>query len=168
MLDVHPSYAQTLIRRGVLDLNSGRVAEGLKSLDEAVRVAPEYGLSRLVLASFYNDLHRYGEALALMSKAPPVLPQLWQSHFQTARALYGTEDYAGALREVTEALRLTSDQATADDRAFLHYLRAGLLLQTGNSAGAKEEFELTLKEDPEGDLGSSSRDVLDTLEAPRR
>ncbi len=168
MLGVYPNYTHDLIRRGVMELNSGRIAEALKLLGEAVCADPGYAPSRLVLASTYNDLHRYRDALDLLSKSSPVLAELWQSHFEMARALYGMADYAAALGEVTEALRFASRQGTAGDRAFLHYVRADLLLQLGSADAAKEEFELTLKEDPNGDLGTFSRDALDRLETPMR
>ncbi len=164
-LDVYPSYAVALTLRGLLGLREGRTAAATADLEEAVRVDPAYGLARVVLGSIYNDAQRYDEALALLSKAVGLLPFVWQSHFELARALYGKEDYPAALREINEALRLTTSSEAPENRAYVHYLRAHVLVQLTDFPSAKEEFELTLKEDPDGELGLPSRRALELLHA---
>ena len=164
-LDIYPSYAVALTLRGLLQLREGRTAAATADLEEAVRVDPAYGLPRVVLGSIYNDAQRYDDALQLLPRAVGLLPFVWQSHFELARSLYGKEDYVAALREVNEALRLTSSSEAPENRAYVHYLRGHVLVQLTDFPSAKEEFELTLKEDPDGELGAPSRRALELLRA---
>jgi tetratricopeptide (TPR) repeat protein len=130
--------------------------------------APGYGLSYLVLASLYNDAGRIDDALAVLPIAIRLLPSAWQSHFEMARALTGKKDYPTALREVTEALRLTPRSVSPQTQALAHYLRARILWKLTEFSGAKEEFEQTLKKDPDGELGVRSRRALEFFQSPHR
>lgn len=156
----YPKYAVALTLRGLLELNEGRIAAATADLEEATHADPAYGLSCLVLASVYNDAGRSDDALVFLPRAIRLLPSSWQSHFEMARALNRKKDYPAALREVTEALRLTPGSVPPQIRAFVHYLRARILLQLTDSSGAKQEFEQTLKEDPNGEPGVRSRSLL--------
>lgn len=167
-LEVFPNYAVALTVRGMIEMNEGRVGMGATDFEEAIRADPAYGPPQLALASYYNDLGRYDDALALIARAIRLLPSAWQGHFEMARSLKGKKDYQAALHEATQAIRLAPPTVTPESRALLHYLRAHVLAQLRDFSGAKKEFEETLKADPDGDLAISSRRALDLFQSTGR
>ncbi len=167
-LGAYPEYAVALTLRGVLELNERRIEAATADLKAATHADPSYALPYLVLASIYTDAGQMDDALVLLPTAIRLLPSAWQSHFEMARALAGKKDYPTALREVTEALRLAPGSVPLKTLAFVHHLRARILLQLADSSGAKEEFMQALKQDPDGEFGISSRKALEILQSSNR
>ncbi len=167
-LEVFPHYAVALTIRGIIAINNKEFEMGAADLEEAVRSDPAYVAPRVALASCYNDLERYDDALALLARGSRLLPYAWQSHFEMARSLYGKADYEAALQEATEATQLAPSDLKPRNRALIHYLRAHVLAQVKEFSAAKEEFAQTLKADPDGDLSVSSRKALDLFQSAGR
>jgi hypothetical protein len=66
------------------------------------------------------------------------------------------------------ASRIGWQQLTPQTQALAHYLRARILWKLTDFSGAKEEFEQTLKKDPDGELGVRSRRALEIFQSPHR
>ncbi len=162
-LDIFPHYAVALTLRGLIEMNEGRFDVGAADFEEAIRVDPAYAAPRLMLAAYYNDLGRFDDALVLLDRATRLLSSAWQSHFELARALYGKGDYEAALPAATQAIQLAPSTLGPQSRALLHYLRGHILAQLHDSEASKEEFEETLKTDPDGPLANSTRKALELL-----
>ncbi len=162
-LEIFPHYAVALTLRGLIEMNEGRFDVGAADFEEAIGVDPAYAPPRLMLAAYYNDLGRFDDALVLLGRATRLLPSAWQSHFELARALYGKEDYRAALPEATQALQLAPSALAPGSRALLHYLRAHVLAQLHDFQASREDFEETLKADPDGALAKSTNKALELL-----
>lgn len=163
-LAAYPNYSVALALRALLELRAGRIDQATADLQNAVTVDPEYGAPYVMLASIYNDAKRYDDALEALAKARQLAPVAWQTHLEMARALYGKTDDAGALREVTAALRLVPSTENAGNLAILHFWRASVLMQLKDNAGARAEYQQTVDLDPGGDFAAASRQALQQLQ----
>jgi len=165
-LDLYPDYANALTLRAIWNMSANRV-DSMKDLERAIQLDPAYGVAYAVLGSIYNDAERYDDAFPLIQRAMQLLPSAWPVHYEMARALGGKHRELEALREVTEAERGMSVDTGANptSRASVHYLRAMILVSQQDYASAILEFQLTLKEEPGGDLVNRTNRILTQLES---
>jgi len=164
-LDLYPDYANALTLRAIWNMSANRV-DSMKDLERAMQLDPAYGVAYAVLGSIYNDAERYDDAFPLIQRAMQLLPSAWPVHYEMARALGGKHRDLEALREVTEAERGMSGDTGVNprSRATVHFLRAVILVNQQNYPGAIFEFQLTLKEEPDGDLAKRTNHILAQLE----
>jgi tetratricopeptide (TPR) repeat protein len=165
-LQIYPDYSLALSLRALVNMNknpSGATAD----LDRAIRVDPSFGLPYVMLASVYNDIERYDDASPLILRAVQLLPSAWQVRFELARTLFGRNQTAEALKEVTSAIQRVASDATATHkgRASLHFLRGRILVHQHEFAAAKLEFQMTVSEEPQGFFGQKSNEILANLES---
>jgi len=162
-LQDYPHYSVALTVRAILELSDRQVESAAADLQGAIDSDPEYGMPYVLLGSLRNDSRRYDEALLVLGRADQLLPTAWQTHFETARALAGNQDYEGALREVTRALRRIPGAESAENLALVHLWRASVLLQLKDLPAAGSEYEATLRVAPSGEFATYSRDALAQL-----
>src|SRR3954453_18952186 len=112
-LELYPDYGRALTLRAIFKMSTDR-SEAIKDLQHAIHVDPQYGLPYAVLASIYNASQRYDDALTLIHRALPLLPNAWQVHYENARALCGKQRNVEALQEVTDAALHMSADIAAD------------------------------------------------------
>ena len=165
-LDLYPEYGKALTLRAISKMGTQR-SEAIADLENAIHIDPGYGLAYAVLASLYNDSQRYDDALPMIVRAIQLLPSAWAVRYEMARTLFGKHRNAEALREVTDAIQRVSigGRAAPQSCAALHYLRGQLLIEQDELAGARLEFEQSLKEDPQGNLAKSSSEIIAALES---
>jgi tetratricopeptide (TPR) repeat protein len=165
-LQLYPDYALALTLRALMNM-AQKPSDATADLDHAIRVDPSYGLPYAMLASIYNDVERFDDALPLVLRAVHFLPSAWQVHFELARTLFGRRQTEEALKEVTGAIqRVASDQtASHEGRAALHFLRGRILIDQHEFAAAKLEFQMTVSEEPQGTFGQKSSQIIAKLES---
>lgn len=164
-LECYPDYAQALTLRGLINFSTARML-AIEDLKQAIRLDPSYGLPYAILASSYNDLESYDDAFPVISRALQLLPTVWQVHFEMARSLWGRHESADALKEIGNAMRLsTTLTTTPESRAALHFWRGRILIDQHDFTSAKLEFQHALGEDPNGVFAPSSSLLVSRLEA---
>jgi tetratricopeptide (TPR) repeat protein len=165
-LEAYPDYALAFTIRALTKLST-QPSDAVADLERAIRLDPSSGLPYAILASRYNDASRYQDALPLALRAMQLLPAAWQTHFEMARTSFGRKQTGEALKEVTDAIRLASSDATAssESRAALHFCRGRVLVDLHEFAEARREFEIALKADPQSSFGQSAGQLLARLDA---
>ena len=160
-LEIYPDYAVALTLRAYLKAAT-QPSDAVADLEKAIRVDPSYAPANALLASFYNDYQRYDDASPLIQRALQLLPSKWQVHFEMARTLFGKHRSTEALAEVNDAITLIRASAVAspESRAYVHFLRGQILMDQHELEGARQEFELTLKEEPQGAFAHDSNEIL--------
>jgi len=160
-LEIYPDYSVALTLRAYLHVTTQR-SDAVADLEHAIRADPSYAPANALLASFYNDSQRYDDASPLIQRALRLLPSTWQVHFEMARTLFGKHRSTEALAEVTDAITLIRASAVAspESRAYVHFLRGQILMDRHELEGARQEFELTLKEEPQGAFANYSNEIL--------
>src|SRR2546429_9037529 len=128
-LALDPNWMPTLTTLGELLLGNGRGSEAEPLLQRAAAGAPPYSRAALLLARYYNDTGRPGEALA--AAAPLCLSgkadaELAAQHIAALAALGRQEEAVAAYRRVMSA--------AADNLAAAHALAIAL-----NTAGQPAE-----------------------------
>jgi tetratricopeptide (TPR) repeat protein len=164
-LQAYPDYALAFTIRAMTKLST-QPSDAVADLERAIRLDPSAGLPCAILASRYNDAGRYQDALPLALRAVQLLPAAWQTHFEMARALLGRKQTDEALKEVTDAIRLSSSDATSSSEfgAALHFCRGRILVDLHEFADARREFEIALKADPRSSFGQSAGQILARLD----
>jgi tetratricopeptide (TPR) repeat protein len=164
-LQAYPDYALAFTIRALTKLST-QPSDAAADLQRAIRLDSSAGLPYAILASGYNDAGRYQDALPLALRAVQLLPAAWQTHFEMARTLIGRKQTGEALKEVTNAIRLSSTDATAstESRAALHFCRGRVLVDLQEFADARREFEIAQKVDPQSSFGQSASQILARLD----
>lgn len=164
-LDAYPDYAAALTLRGLMDLGSRRM-DAIEDLKRAIDLDPSFALPYAILASTYNDFGSYDDALPLALRAMQLLPTAWQAHFEMARTFWGRHQAAEALREIGIAMRQCSNATSSPEaRAGLHFWRGRILVDQHDFAGAKQEFQSAVHEQPLGIFAQSSSQIIARLNA---
>jgi tetratricopeptide (TPR) repeat protein len=165
-LQAYPDYALAFTIRAMTKLGT-QPSDAAADLERAIRLDPSAGLPYAILAGGYNDAGRYQDALPLAERAVQLLPAAWQTHFEMARALLGRKQSDEALKEVTDAIQLSSFDATPSSEfgAALHFCRGRILVDLQELAAARREFEIALKADPQSSFGHSAGKMLARLDA---
>lgn len=164
-LEYYPDYAQALTLRGLMNLSTARKL-AIEDLKQAIRLDPSYGMAYAILASSYNDAESYDDAFPVVSRALQLLPTAWQAHFEMARTLWGRHQSADALKEIGNAMRLSTPMTTTpESRAALHFWCGRILIDQHDFSSAKVEFQHALSEDPNGIFAPSSSLLVSRLEA---
>lgn len=165
-LEIYPDYAVALTLRALMKVNT-QPSDAVADLEHAIRADPSYGPANALLASMYNDRRQFDNAAPLVQQALRVLPSRWQVHFEMARTLFGRHRSTEALAQVTDAVRLIRAGAIAspEARSSVHFLRGEILVDQRDFEAAKQEFELTLKEEPQGIYARDSNQILARLQS---
>jgi len=83
-----------------------------------------------------------------------------------ARTLSGRHRTIEALKEIENALRLSSDlTSTHETRAVLHFWRGKILVEQNDLSSAKLEFQQAMSEQPDGIFAQGCSRIIARLDA---
>lgn len=135
--------------QGVRHMESGRLDDAVRELDEAVRLRPEYTAAHRVRGMALAGTGRHAEAVAAFERALQLDPSDVVSHFERAGTLLAMERPAEAVAAYDQAIALRPDypapqinraiilmDAGRDAEALAAVDRAIALLASGGAAGA--------------------------------
>ncbi len=159
----YPDYSAALTTRGMLKVHGGAIEEGMRDLQRAIELDSECGPAFLFLATVKNDRNEYDEALRLLHRGMRLLPSAWQGHLEMARALLGKADATTALGEIRKAESLVPRTIDPFERAYIHFVKARVLVALKDLEDAMSEFELAVRDAPEGPVGDASKSALERL-----
>jgi tetratricopeptide (TPR) repeat protein len=155
-----PTYSRALTLSALFDLSENKLENATRKAEQAVKSDVGYGMGYIVLASVYNSLQRYDDAVGTLERGLPLVPNSWQAHFEMSKALLGKGDYQRSLASADRA-----QQMVPSGYAPLHLLRAHALLGLKSYTEAIAELEKYLGEDPNGVDTANARKTLDQVKA---
>jgi hypothetical protein len=110
----------------------------------AVELAPEVGFNHAMLAATRNAAQQFASALPASETAVTLSPQLWQGHFERARALAGVGRLEDALKSATRADELTHGRVLVTRIA-----RSRLLAALGRQQEANDQLNAFIETAPD-------------------
>ncbi len=135
---------------GMLYLQAGRYEDAARELKSSLEMRPQNGEAWATLGSVYNRLDRLPEAEAALAEAMAQLPQQPDPHL-TLAAVYvkekKTAEAAAQRRQAAELMRGNMNR----QRAEVATHAGESLLKTGDTEGARVQFQDALSYDPQYD-----------------
>lgn len=159
-LAIAPAYSRALTLSALLDMSDNKLEDAMHKAEQALKSDYGYGLAYVVLASVYNSLQRYDDAVQTLDRGIPLIPNSWQAHFEMSKALLGKGDYQRALASADRA-----QQMSPQEYAPIHLVRAHALLALKSYQDAMAELEKYIGDDPNGTNTANVRKTLDQVKA---
>lgn len=156
-LHIDPACAQAFTMKALIELASHDFSEALADATHATTLDPNDGISLLALATAYNTRENFEQAEAAARQALKLRPDLWQAHLEMAKALYGQQQFAPALR-VLDALKA--------DFADIHLVRGDVLMRLGRNHEGAAEFATFLNEAPGDPRGGQIKQIVARVAPP--
>lgn len=159
-LQLHPYYGSALSLLGILELQDGHPADAITGLLQAVQYSPNSSRTYLALGSAYNELHQHADALHALSIMAKLVPESWQMHYEVGRAYLGQGRFDAANTEFNHA-----QQLAPRDPMVLHIGKAHAMLGLHNYSAARDEFEVVIRNAPNGPYAVESREMAVRLDS---
>jgi tetratricopeptide (TPR) repeat protein len=153
-----PESVAALYERGLVELDLNMLAEGVKSLREAVRLNPKAAAIHLQLANALLRQREYPAALVAAEDALRNAPQDPTAHLMVARTQMASGDLQAA------AATMVPLQKQFPDVAIVWSQLGSLRLLQRDAAGARQAFERALQLQPGQIDGVEGLAVLDVGE----
>lgn len=152
-----PRNAQLLHLLGTAESQRGNRLEGIRLLEESIRIAPNNSEAHNNRAIVLTELNRLDEALRSFEQATRIDPENVGAHLGLADTLHSLSRYDDAVRSYERAVQL------APSNAFAHYSMGFNLQLLGRYREAMRSYELATRYKP--DLGEAhwNRSLLKLL-----
>lgn len=133
-LEMYPLFAKALAWRGVLNFEDYRFADSCADLEKAIEYDPNLALAHTALGRTYNNMARWTDARRVLERGLRLDHDIWQSHYELARAEAGQQQFHSALEHLLRAEQLTStvDQSEIAPFKALVLQRLAPLNQSGD------------------------------------
>lgn len=154
-LEIHPSYADALTLRAILELNGSDTASAVNDTQKAIQSDGNYALAYTVLASALNATGRFDEALQTLQRSETLAPDAWQTYYEQAKAYLGKSDYQATMQRLDRARALNTG-----DFPQMHLVRAYALIGMNQYPEAGTELENFLTRTPDGPEAEQARLML--------
>ncbi len=153
-----PNYPDLHNTLGTLFIKLKRIDEAVTSLNEAVRINPDYLDARINLFKALNECRSYGRAREhgeyIIAQNVPY-PDVYSTMAEVSLGL-GEDDEA--LRHARKAIELNSRYAQA------HYVLGCVYARQGNSAEARAAFEKCTVLHPARELNQKAKEAIGRLD----
>lgn len=162
-IELIPSYALAHNNLAAALERRGHLVEARSEYERTLELEPYQIAARINLASIEVRLGRTREGLAMLSEAVAAVPKSASALYAYAEALESTGQGAAAGRYLTRAIELDAEYPNS------HYLRAKILYEAGDVAGAAESMRRFLALWPEkGAYAEVARRIIAQSETPLR
>ncbi|HTT65729.1 MAG TPA: tetratricopeptide repeat protein [Bryobacteraceae bacterium] len=145
---------------GAVLLNRGQWNEAMAQFQKAVEYAPNLYLAHYDMGLGYYEVGRFSEAEACFKRAIEILPEDPESHLFLGMTYYHTNRLPEAMGLVRQAIALKPNGAG------YHFALAVMLKESGDTAGARAEFQAELKRDPNHEPSLEQLRLLEQPSAP--
>jgi tetratricopeptide (TPR) repeat protein len=138
-LQIDSICAPAFSMRALLRLASRDLNGAIEDATRALALDPTEGDANVALATAYNSLGEFQKAEAAAQQTLGMRLDFWQGRLELAKAFYGQQRLALALRELDELNK---------DFPDVHLVRANILMHLHRSEEATIEFSQFLREAP--------------------
>jgi Flp pilus assembly protein TadD len=187
-----PDDARKEYDKGESALASRNPEEGLKHIQKAIKIYPDYPQAYRLLGEAYLQKQDWEQAEAALKHSISLEPKLVASYLDLGGLRNQTKNYPGAEEALKKCLELSPDTPAAQyelaktywatgrwqdaaplaesavqklpDMASAHVLLGNIRLKQRNAAGALHEFQEYLRLEPEGSMAPQVRDVVAKLQ----
>ena len=189
-----PDEALKAYRRGVKLLDERKSGEGMASLNQAIKVLPNYFDAHFALALEMIRLHRHDDAIAELERARAVNPRDCRLYHVFGLVLFEQKNYELAAKVFEAAARIEPNNAEArlmrgvslfecgllneaeeeikragrissDKLAMVHFQLARVYEKRGDRARAANELETYLRKSPGVENAAALREAIKKLRA---
>jgi hypothetical protein len=154
-LQACPTYAPALTLRGVLKTDGNQLQEAVTDFDAALQADRSYGLAYVGLASDYNLMGHFDDALRILDQASSQTAPSWQTHLETSKALLGKGIFDHALLHANQAANMLGR-----DFALLNLIKAYAYLGLKDKISAATELRHYLEQDSSSERAGKARTLL--------
>ena len=158
-LQACPNFVPALTLRGVLKMYSNKLQEAVSDFDAALKLDRSYSLAYIGLASDYNLMRRFDEALRVLDQASSQTAPSWQAQFEASKALLGKGSFDRALESANHAANMLGH-----DFAMLNLVKAYAYLGLKDKISAGTELRCYLRQKISGEHASQVRALLAEIE----
>jgi len=164
LLHVCPDHAEGLHLLGILLGRSGRIEEGIRSIEAAAALEPAQPAFQNNLGEMYRQQGRLAEALACLERAVCLAPQLAEAYFNLGNVHRDLGEHARAIQSYQQAVRLRPSYPKA------RYNLANVLREEGRVKEAIQEYRNALADrrvwhEAHLNLGNAYAELRDTESA---
>ena len=138
VLAQEPQNVDAVLGMSRLNVKAQRLVEAQQGFDLALELLPKSAVVLREVGNFYSIQQRWDKAIPLLQEAQRIEPHEKSHHFNLAVALTKADRVDEALPHFTEAV----------GAAAAHYNIGRMLVETGKTAAAEQQFTLALAKDP--------------------
>jgi hypothetical protein len=156
-----PHYCQALTLRAILALNRNSYEQASVDAENAIEYDPNDSSAYVVLGDSYILLNRLDDAQRAVDRSIEIKPNAWEGHYDKGRILVIRHDWPGALREVSKAASLKTE-----DDPYLHLLKAVAFAGMNDQVAAKNEVDAFRRLKPESSWSAHTRRLINDIGFP--
>jgi tetratricopeptide (TPR) repeat protein len=156
-IKLDPWYGQAYMLLGLARMQLGQWSDAQWAFEEAEKVEPGNAKAYLGAGSALNEQKDYAAAQKELEHSLELRPDSAEAHYELARSLSGLGKWQAAEPHVREAIELNKDYSGP------HALMGNIYLQQENPEAALQEFEQSLRLDPEGAMAPALKDIIAQL-----
>jgi tetratricopeptide (TPR) repeat protein len=134
-LEDDPNYKEGRLNLGLVLAQQNRKPDAEKEFDKAIALAPKDPALLSTIGKAEMKMGKFKEGTALLRQVVDLAPDLAAAHLDLALALSDSYNFAAALDQANDAIRL------APQSAFAHFYRGRVLYDLGRNEEAQPEFE---------------------------
>lgn len=138
-----PKYKEGFLNLGLILAQEKRKSEAEDELNKAIALSPNDPATISAAGKLEMQMGKTSEGIALLRKVVDVAPDLAAAHLDLALALADGYDFAAALEQTGEAVRLVPQSGVA------HFYRGRMLFDLNRTAEAQADFEAACRLAPQ-------------------
>jgi tetratricopeptide (TPR) repeat protein len=157
-IDLYPNYAEAYQLMGVVNMETGKLADAEPQLAKATEIEPNLATAFFALGICRNQMAKYPEAETALARGLELEPTSPDGHYHIAEAYWNLGRWDDSEPHARKALALKPDLAPA------HVLLGNALLRKHDAPAALKEFQEYLRLAPQGEFAPATRAAVERLE----
>jgi tetratricopeptide (TPR) repeat protein len=157
-IDLYPNYAEAYQLMGVVNLETGKLADAELQLAKATEIEPKLTTAFFALGICRNQMAKYAEAETALARGLELDPNSADGHYHIAEAYWNLGRFDDSEPHARKSLQLKPDMAPA------HVLLGNSMLRKRDAPGALKEFKEYLRLAPQGEFAPGTRAAVERLE----
>ena len=157
-IDLYPNYAEAYQLMGVVNLETGKLADAEPQLAKATEIEPKLTTAFFALGICRNQMAKYAEAETALARGLELDPNSADGHYHIAETYWNLGRFDDSEPHARKSLELKPDMAPA------HVLIGNSMLRKRDAPGALKEFKEYLRLAPQGEFAAGTRAAVERLE----
>lgn len=153
-----PGFYEAYFETGIAYAHLSQFPEAEVAFRKSIELSQgRYARSDFALAALLSNNGHFSDAEPLARRGLEFEPTAWQGHFELARALAGSNQWAEAEKHVLEARKEKPDEAS------VYLLLANVHIRKKDYPALVEDLETYLKLNPNGGASAQARSTLEQI-----